>query len=122
MAGCTRALDRAVLLLGDRQQLHDVAELGRGADVVGGDVADAFTRHVARDDARAERDRRDDRRLRGRVEPVDVGGRVGLRVAELLRLRDRGGEGAAFLGHPREHVVGRAVDDACHPADPLADQ
>ena len=42
---------RAVVLLGDREQLHDVAELGGGADVVGGDVADAFARHVAGDDA-----------------------------------------------------------------------
>ena len=39
IAGCTRTLHRAVALLGDREQLHDVAELGRGRDVVGGDVA-----------------------------------------------------------------------------------
>ena len=31
--------DRAVDLLGDGEQLHDVAELVRGRDVVGGDVA-----------------------------------------------------------------------------------
>ena len=51
-------------------------------------VADALAGHVTGDDARAERDRRDDRGLRRGVEAVDVGGRVGLGVAELLRLGD----------------------------------
>ena len=39
IAGCTRTRDLAVELLGDREQLHDVAELARRRDVVGGDLA-----------------------------------------------------------------------------------
>ena len=46
-------------------------------------------RHVVERDARAERDRREDRHLRGRVGAVHVLGRVGLRVAEPLRLGER---------------------------------
>ena len=84
--------DRAVDLLGDREQLDDVAELVRGRDVVGGDLRDAFAVHVAGDDARTERDRRDDRRLRRGVEALDVGGRVAFGVPELLRLGERVGE------------------------------
>ena len=41
---------------------------------------------------------------------------IALGVPELLRLRDRGRERAALLGHAREHVVGRAVHDARSPA------
>ena len=81
--------DLAVDLLGDREQLHDVAELVRGRDVVGGDVRDALAVDVAGDDARAERDRGDDRRLGRGVEALDVGGRVALGVPERLRLGER---------------------------------
>jgi hypothetical protein len=41
---------------------------------------------VAGHDLGAERDRGDDRRLGPGVEPLDVGGRVALGVAETLRL------------------------------------
>ena len=53
---------------------------------------DALAVHVAGDDARAERDRRDDRGLGRGVEALDVGGGVALGVAELLRLGERVGE------------------------------
>ena len=61
----------------------------------------------------------DDRRLGAGVEALDVGGRVALGVAEALRLGERVGVvgvATARVGHLGEDVVGRAVDDAHHPA------
>ena len=112
--------DLAVDLLGDREQLHDVAELARRAMSSAVMLGDALAVHVAGDDARAERDRRDDRGLRRGVEALDVGGRVGLGVAERLRLGERVGERRARLGHAGEDVVRRAVDDAHHAPDAVA--
>ena len=63
-----------------------------------------------------------DRRLRGGVVAVDVGGGVGLGVAERGGLGQRLGEAGAGLGHAGEDVVGRAVDDAHDPADAVAGQ
>ena len=84
--------DRAVEILGDREQLDDVSEVGGRGDVGGGDLRDALAVHVAGDDLRAERDRREDRGLRRGVEALDVGGRVAFGVAERLRLGERVGE------------------------------
>ena len=75
-----------VVALGDREQLHDVAEPLRGRDVVGGDPADALVVHVAGHDPDTERDRGDDRRLRSGVVALDVSGRIALGVAEALGL------------------------------------
>ena len=81
--------DLAVELLGDREQLHDVPEVARRRDVVERELGDALAVHVGGGDPRAERDRGDDRGLRRGVEALDVGGGIGLREAERLRLRER---------------------------------
>ena len=70
----------------------------------------------------AERDAGDDGRLGAGVVALDVGGGVGLGEAERLGLGQRVGVGRARLGHPREDVVGGAVDDAHHAGDALPHQ
>ena len=65
---------------------------------------------------RVEREPREDRHLRGGVLAVDVVGRVGLGVAEPLRLGERVGVRRAGARHLAEDEVRRAVDD---PVDPL---
>ena len=106
--------------LDDRQQLHDVAEPFRVRDVGLGDAADSFVVHVAGDDLRAEGDRGDDRRLGSRVETFHVGRWIALRIAKALRLGQRVAIRHTLLGHAREDVVGRAVDDAHHTSDAFA--
>ena len=69
-----------------------------------------------------EGQRREDRRLGGRVEPFDVGRRVGLGVAQRLGLLDGVVEAGAGRVHLVEDVVGRAVDDAEHAAHVVAGQ
>ncbi len=53
---------------------------------------------------------------------VHVERRVGLRVARGLRLGERLGEAQPALGHAREDVVARAVDDAVDRLDVIADE
>ena len=84
IVGCTRTATPCGVLLGDREQLDHVAELARRRHVGVGELADALAVDVAGDDARAERDRRDDRGLRRGVEALDVGRRVALGEARAL--------------------------------------
>ena len=107
-------------LLGDGQQLDDVTHLGGVVDVGPGDVGDALVGHIAGHHPHPECDRGDDRGLRGGVVALDVGGRIALGVAQVLRLAEGVGVGGAGLGHAGEDVVGRPVDDAHHPVDALA--
>ena len=86
----------------------------------GGDVADALVVDVAGHDLGAERDRGHDRRLGAGVEALDVGRRVALGEPEALGLGQGVAVGRALLGHLREDVVRRAVDDPHDPPDRLA--
>ena len=60
----------------------------------------------------AEGEGGEDRELVGGIDAVDVEGRVGLRVAEPLRLGEHVGELAAALLHHGQDVVAGAVEDA----------
>ena len=91
--------DLAVELLGDREQLDDVAEIARGGDVVEREPGDALAVDVGRGDASAERDRSDDGALRRGVEALDVGGGIALGEAELLRIGKRVVEPRPAVAH-----------------------
>ncbi len=93
------------------QQLDRVAELARERDVVVVQRVDALERDVVDVQVAVERERGQDRELGGGVRAADVLGRIGLGVAELLRLGERIGVAPAVARHRREHEVGRAVDD-----------
>ena len=79
-----------------------------------GDVGDAHRTPQA--------DGRDDRQLRRRVGAVDVFGRIGFRIAGLLRLGQRVGERDRLRLHAAQDVVARAVQDAAHLDEPIARQ
>ena len=106
----------------DRQQLDEAADLAGGGDVGGGHLGDAFTVDVGRRDPAVEGQTRQDGRLGRGVEALHVGGRVGLGVAELLRLGQDVAEPRALGLHLVQDVVGGAVDDADHRRDLVADQ
>jgi hypothetical protein len=115
----------AVLLLDpldDREQLDRAAHPVGGGDVLGADLGDALAVHVAEAHPGVEGQRREDRRLRRGVVPLDVGRRIGLGVAELLGAREGVAEVGAGAGHRVEDVVGGAVDDAQDALDPVAGQ
>ena len=109
--------DLAVELLGDREQLDDVAEIASRRDVVERDPGDALAVDVGGGDPGAERDRGDDRALRRGIEALDVGGGIALGEAELLRFGERVVEALTAVAHAREDEVGGAVHDAHHAAD-----
>ncbi len=106
--------------LADREQLDDEAGLARGDDLLVRDVADSLAVHSLERNRRVEGQAREDRGLLGGVVAADVGGRVGLRVAELGGGGERLLEAVAFAVHAVEDVVGRAVDDAEDAAHPVA--
>ena len=112
--------DPPVVLFRDGQQLHDVPQLGGGGDVVRRQRGDPFAVHVVGPDARAERDRRDDRSLRRGVEALDVGGGIRFREPQALSFRERVVERRTSVCHGGQDEVCGAVDDAEHPPDPVA--
>ena len=65
----------------------------------------------------AERAVGEDRQLRGGVEPVEIGRRIGLGEAERLRLGDRLVERQLVLLEARHDEVAGAVDDAGQAVD-----
>ena len=75
-------------------------------------ATDALDMHRVERDRPAERQRRQDRQLVRRIDAVDVERRIGLGVAELLRVGEHLGEFAPALAHLRQDVVAGAVQDA----------
>ena len=87
--GADADVDAVAHEAGASDQLHVHVERVRRRDVVERDVLDPLDGDPVDRDARAERDRREDRRLRRRVEAGDVLCRVGLGESEPLRLGER---------------------------------
>ena len=55
-----------------------------------------------------------------RVETFDVETRIGLRITQRLGLRQHRIKAQALVTHFAQDEIGRAVDDAGHPLDPVA--
>ena len=70
----------------DSQQLDPVAKLVGKCDVVGGDMADSLDMHAVEVDFRAESECGQNGEFVGRVDTVDVEGRVRLGIAQSLRV------------------------------------
>ena len=109
-------------VLTDREQLHDTVHLAGGSDVGRGHLGDALAVDVGTGHPGVERERGQDGGLRCCVEPLDVGRRVSLGVAQRLRLLDGVVETGPGGVHPVEDEVGRPVDDAEHPGDLVTGQ
>ena len=107
---------------GDAQQLDAVAQLLGVADVFARQLGDAFGIGLVELHRNAEGDRRHDGELVRGVDAFDVEGRVGLGIAQLLRLLERGIERQPLVAHLRQDEVGGAVDDAGDPFDAVGGQ
>ena len=83
---------------------------------------DALDRHRRGVDLRAEGERGEDGELVGGVEAADVEGRIGLGVAEPLRVGEADVERQGLRLHPRQNVVAGAVENARDAADRVARQ
>ena len=73
---------------------------------------DAFDRDRPGVDPRSERQRGENGELMGGVDPADVESRIGLRVAEPLRLAQADVERQILGLHPRQDIVAGAVENA----------
>ena len=81
---------------------------------------DALAVHRLERHGGVEGEAREDRRLLRGVVALDIGGRVGLGVAEPLRVGEHVAELGALGVHAVEDVVRRAVDDAHDPLHAVA--
>ena len=101
------------------QMLDGVAQFRRVTDVFRGDAGNTFGENAVHAEAHIEGQRRENRELVGRIDAFHIEGRIGFRVAERLCRRQGIPECGALLGHGRQYVVRRAIDDAgngTHPA------
>ena len=108
--------------LGDAQQLDAIAELFGVFDVGRIQLGDAFDVGLVELHRDAERQRGQDGDLVRRIHAFDVEGRVGLGVAQTLRLFQHGVEAQALVAHLGQDEVGGAVDDARDPLDAVGGQ
>ena len=109
------------------EQLDRQPERGRPFELLVGDAGDAGPAVAARRrrpapdgrgvQPRAERQPGEDHELVDRVVALDVAGRVGLGVAQLLGVLEDLVVRPAILGHRGQDVVRRAVDDAADARD-----
>ena len=104
----------------DAEQFYAIAELVGGVEIGRRDGGDAFDVDRLRIDARAEGQARQDRELLRGVVTFDVKRRIGLRIAQPLRLLEAFGEGQLLLRHTREDVIAGAVEDAVDARDRIA--
>ena len=113
-------LDAVGRALGDAEQLDAEAEfVGRG-EIGERDRFDPLDRDGRSVDLRAEGERGEDGELMRGVEAADVEGRVGLGVAEPLRLGEADVERQVLRLHPRQNVVAGAVENARDALDRIA--
>ena len=101
----------------DAEQLDAIAELFGGAQIFRRDRRDAFDIDRALRDLGAEGEAGQDGELLRGVVAVDVERRIGLGVAEPLRVLQAFGERQAFLLHPGQDVIAGAVEDAVDAVD-----
>ena len=111
-AGEDANADPALVALGDPEQLQREAQLLGVGEVVGLDLLDPLVGDLAQRHRGVEGEAGEDRHLRRGVGAVDVVGRVGLRVAQLLGAGQHVPVGGAGRRHLAEDEVGGAVDDA----------
>ena len=105
---------------GDAEQLDAVAHVGGGADVGEADPLDPLDGDALEIDPGPEGERGEQRELLRRVDPAHVEGRVGLGVAEPLRLGQHRLVGRAGLLDLGQDVVAGAVHHPHHPGDGVA--
>ncbi len=104
----------------DAQQLHAIAEFVRRRQIGGRNRGNAFDIDRALVDLGAERKARQDRELLRGVVTLDIETRIGLGIAQPLRLLQAFGEGHLVLLHPREDVIAGAVQDAIDALERIA--
>ena len=102
--------------------LEREAEAAGEVDVGRADVADALDEGAVARRPLAVGEPGEDGGLVEDVDALDVEGRVGLGVAELLGFLERVGEGKAVLAHAGEDVVAGAVEDADDQVEAVGDE
>ncbi len=113
-------LDAAVGLHRNAEQLDAIAKLVGGREIGRLDRGNALDIDRIGIDFGAERDRRQDRELLRGIEALDIESRIGLGIAEPLRILQAFGEGQLVLLHAGQDVIAGAVQDAVDAREGIA--
>ena len=115
-------LDAVLGLDRHAQKLDAVAQIVGGAKVLGRDRGDALDVDHAGIDPGAEGETGEDRQLLRGVVTLDIEGRIGLGVAELLGLFESARERQILPLHAGQDVIAGAVENAVDPRQRIADE
>ena len=110
-------IQRAAGVFGKAHQLDAEAQSRRLIEVGKFDGANAMGGDSTEIDARAERQRRQQAELVGRVDAIDVKAGVSLGIAGGLGLGEDGGEGQTLRLHSCQDIVAGAVEQAINAGD-----
>ena len=113
-------LDAGLGLHRDAEQLDAIAEFVGGREIGRRDRGDALDIDRVRIDLGAECDRGEDRKLLRGVEAFDIEGRIGLGIAQPLRVLQAFGEGQLLLLHAGQDVIAGAVQNAVDAREGIA--
>ncbi|MBA7694283.1 hypothetical protein ES703_102890 [subsurface metagenome] len=114
--------DRIFTLLGYGQQLYRETQFAGIAEVAAGESRNTFTVNILRAHLSLKGQRSQDSQFIIGIYPFDVVFRVGLGIAQFLRLLESRGKVHALPGHHGEDIIGGAVDDGEDAADIIGHQ
>src|SRR5690606_36436136 len=120
--GVHAQLDAVVAAASDAQQLDAVTQAGRMLDVFRLELGNALNAGLVELHRNAECQRGQQGQLVRRIDPFDVEGGIGFRIAQTLGFGQYRVEGQAARLHLGEDEVGGAVDDASDPLDAVGGQ
>ena len=115
-------LDSFLPVRREANQLDDPAKCLCVSDVLRCDFRDPLRVHIPEGDSGMKRDGRHDGHLSGRVIPLDISGRIRLRIAQRGRLSQRLLIVHPLIGHLGQDEVCRPVDDSHDLADLVGGQ
>ncbi len=113
-------LDALARALRDAKQLDPKAEILGRLDIGERHALNAFDMYRVRIDSRAERKRRQDRKLMRGVEAADIEARIGLGITQPLRFLQALLERQLLSLHARQNVIAGAVQDAVDALDRIS--
>ena len=108
--------------LGNAQQLDRTTELFGVRDIERRNVGDPLGIHIFNVDRCSIGQRHQDRQLVRRINPGHIECRIRFGITGLFRFVEHRLKTLAFMGHARENVIGRPVDDSINGLDGVGRQ
>ena len=115
-------LDTLGCTLSNPQQLDPVSQLLCITDILTGEFSDALGIDLVELHRNTKSDRGHDGEFMGSIDTLDIECRVGLRIAQLLRLIQNRIKCQSLVPHLRQNKVTGSIDDSSNPLDTVSGQ